>query len=244
LAVTQDKSAPYAPSSAIMGVIERYRSRGLPLPVNADALARIGVSGSLIPRTLQALQTLDLVDDAGAPTATLEGIRLAPEAEYKKRLEDWLKGAYPDVFSIVDPGADNETNIRDAFRTYQPMGQQERMVTLFQGLCSAAGLIPEKVAAPRRVNSIPRAAAPRVSSFPSRRPPPSSSSTSRSSSPPPPSGASLPPALNGLLASIPTTDRGWTQAQRDKFYATFGTVLDFSIPIKTEQELNENGGQE
>jgi hypothetical protein len=38
----------------------------------------------------------------------------------------------------------------DAFRTYQPIGQQERMVLLFQGLCRAAGIIPEKVSAPPR----------------------------------------------------------------------------------------------
>ena len=84
--VTEDRPAPYAPPSAIIDFVSRYRHRNVPFPVTADVLARIGVSQSLIPRTLQALQTLDLINEIGNPTETLEGIRLAPEAEYKKRL--------------------------------------------------------------------------------------------------------------------------------------------------------------
>ena len=133
LAVTADKPAPYATTSAILDIIGRYRNRGLPSPVNADVLARASIPGSLIPRTLQALVTLDLINEAGNPTETLEGIRLAPEAEYKKRLEDWLKGTYADVFSFVDPTTDDETRIRDAFRSYQPVGQQERMSRYSKG---------------------------------------------------------------------------------------------------------------
>ncbi len=98
---------------------------------------------------MQALQTLDLFKENGNPTETLEGIRLAPEAEYKKRLEDWIKGAYADVFAFVDPAVDDDTRIRDAFRNYQPIAQQPRMVTLFKGLCAAAGLIGDKPRAPR-----------------------------------------------------------------------------------------------
>ncbi len=60
MAVTQEKPAPYAPASAILDIVSRYRNRGLVFPVNADVLARVGISDSLIPRTLQALQVLDL----------------------------------------------------------------------------------------------------------------------------------------------------------------------------------------
>src|SRR6266436_3650546 len=67
LAVTADKPAPYATTSAILDIIGRYRNRGLPSPVNADVLARASIPGSLIPRTLQALVTLDLINEAGNP---------------------------------------------------------------------------------------------------------------------------------------------------------------------------------
>lgn len=158
MAVTSNSAVPYAPASAVLEIVSRHRSRGLPSPVNADVLGRAGVSNSLIPRTLQALQVLDLIDDKGAPTPTFESLRLAPEAEYKQRLAQWLNGAYADVLNFVDPGTADEVAVRDAFRNYNPVGQQPRMVSLFLGLYAAAGIGPEKASQPRqprrsRVNS-------------------------------------------------------------------------------------------
>lgn len=122
--------------------------------MTAEVLARASVSESLIPRTLQALQILDLLDEQGMPSKTLEGIRLAPEAEYKQRLAEWLQSAYADVLRYVDPAVDDETKLRDAFRMYNPVGQQPRMITLFLGLVGVAGLGPEKQTTPRRQRSI------------------------------------------------------------------------------------------
>jgi hypothetical protein len=221
MAVTPDKPAPYATGSAILDLIGRHRDRGLPAPVNGDVLARAGIAETLIPRTLQALQTLDLIDsETGMPTSTFEAIRLAPQAEYQKRLEDWLKGTYADVFSFVDPTKDDETSIRDAFRSYQPVGQQGRMVALFQALCTAAGLIAEKAARPSPSFTLQqRAAASRVIAK-LKNPP-------RASAPVP----GVPPAISGLLASLPAEGTGWTAPKRDSFLKTFSTVLDFLYPV-------------
>src|SRR6476660_6391417 len=101
MAVTKDKSAPYAPAKTILDLINRYRQRGLPIPIDAETLARASVPETLIPRILQTLRVLDLINEGGQPTPTFEGIRLAPEAEYQKRLEDWLRGTYADIFSFV-----------------------------------------------------------------------------------------------------------------------------------------------
>ena len=109
--VTQEGSAPYAPTTAIVGLIERHRQKGLPSPVTEGILQRAGISASLSSRTLQALVTLDLIDEQGRPTPTLEGIRLAPEPEYKQRLADWLRAAYADALSFIDPQQDDETKI-------------------------------------------------------------------------------------------------------------------------------------
>jgi hypothetical protein len=150
VAVTPDKPAPYATSNSILEIIDRHRNRGLPSPVDAEVLARSGIPESLIPRTLQSLQTLDLIDEDGRPSQILEGIRLAPEAEFRRRLAEWLQAAYADVLLFVDPAKDDETAIRDAFRNYNPIGQQPRMITLFLGLMTAAGLAGDKEAQPRR----------------------------------------------------------------------------------------------
>lgn len=235
MAVTADRPAPYAPATAVLDIVGRYRNRGLIFPVTSDVLARAGISDSLIPRTLQALLTLDLIQENGNPTDTLEGIRLAPEAEYKKRLEAWLKGAYADVFAFVDPMKDDEVRIRDAFRSYQPVGQQARMVTLFQGLCAAAGLIPEKAASTPRPVATPR---PRVPTPFVVRPKPVPKNNSAKTT------TGLPPALSGLLESLPDASNGWTKEERTKFLTTFQAVLDFCIPTVTTPEKTENDSQE
>jgi hypothetical protein len=239
--VTAEKPGPYATAGSMLDLIGRYRSRGLPVPIDNDALARVGIAMSLIPRTLQSLHTLDLIDaKTGMPTATFDALRLAPEDEYKKRLEDWLKGAYADVFLIVDPAKDGEARIRDAFRTYQPIGQQERMVLLFQGLCTAAGLMtaPEKTSrsapAPR---SAPAAGA--TAFTPRQRTLAKRIVAERFKNGPrhPPRGpaADLPAPLAGLLAGLPAEGDSWTAAERDKFLTTFKAVLDFCFPVETKK---------
>ncbi len=228
--VTANAPSPYAPASAILDLIGRHRSHGLPAPVTPEVLGRAGISDSLIPRTMQALQSLDLVDETGRPTQIFEGIRLAPEAEYKKRLEDWLKGAYADVFSFVDPLKDGETRIRDAFRSYQPIGQQARMVTLFTGLCAAAGLVAEK--APRSTIS---------STFTPRQRTVAKRIVADKFKDAPRHPSAIPAPLDGLLAKLPAEGDVWTKEEREKFMATFGTVLDFCFPIvETTESIERN----
>lgn len=253
--VTRDRPAPYAPASAILEIVQRYRSRGLIFPINSDVLARVGIAESLIPRTLQALQTLDLFNESGNPTETLEGIRVAPEAEYKTRLGDWLKAAYADVFAFVDPTTDDETRIRDAFRSYQPIGQQNRMVTLFQGLCAAAGLIADKPVSASRSRAVTTRVvrAPQVVRTPQvvRKDRVLFSRNSWDAEAERAATASMKllstnrfPAITGLLESLPQS--GWTKETRDKFIRTFEAVLDFSIPIKEAiaTQIDDDGGQE
>ena len=102
MAVTAKSAAPYAPASAITDLIDRYRNRGLGKPLNAEVhQARAGVSDSLIPRTLQALQTLDLIDEAGNPTETLESLRRAAEPDFKNQMGAWISRAYEDMLLYV-----------------------------------------------------------------------------------------------------------------------------------------------
>lgn len=224
MTISSDKPAPYATVSAILDIIDRYRNRGLVKPITADVLGSAGVSDSLVPRTIQSLQTLDLIDEAGNPTETLEGLRRAKEPEFKAQLSAWIRSAYADVLSFVEP-TDSETAVRDAFRTYNPVGQQARMVSLFLGLCRAAGMRPGDLAKEARP-ATPQRKLSNARQNPQRKP----SSAVPSSS----AASAVPPAIAGLLASLPAEGKGWSQEARQKFLKTFEAVLDFCYPLSTD----------
>jgi hypothetical protein len=220
----------------VLDVLGRHRARGLQPPINGELLARIGVSESLIPRTLQALTLLDLINDDGAPTAAFESLRLAPEADYQARMAEWLSGAYADVLTIIDPATATDTQVRDAFRPYKPHGQQDRMVTLFNGLYAAAGVRAEMREAKPRVEG------PRPVRMPVRKIQTHPFRAAAATAAKPKSGkpvvtdgdfAGLPPMLAALLKDLPAVGEGWTQEQRDKVVKVFPTILDFAYPVIT-----------
>jgi hypothetical protein len=232
MAVTTAASAPYAPAKTILDVIDKCR-HGMKSPLTAEVLARAGISDSLIPRTLQALETLDLIDPNGAATPTLETLRRSPDAEYRPRLSEWLNAAYADVLNFVDPATATENAIQDAFRSYNPLGQRPRMASLFTGLYTAAGV--RQVQRPASSRSSRRIRPPgRTMVQPNQRKEPLQapkqerevSHTMR-----------LHPALSGLLATLPA-DGGWTKARRDSFMSTFGAVLDYCVPITEPAQPN------
>lgn len=143
--IQPDGQAPYAPPGRVISVIEGFRERGLQTPFTLDVLMRAGVTESLAPRTRRALKDLDLIDADGEPTAEFQQLRKASRAEYKDRLAAIIRAAYVNVFKFTDPATDPPEKVRDAFRHYQPVGQQPGMVVLFLGLCEYAGIAPTTV---------------------------------------------------------------------------------------------------
>src|SRR5262245_49936348 len=116
MALKVDGNAPYAPPSAVLEVIRRYRDRGLQTPFTTDVFIRAGVSDSLAPRTLQAFKLLELVDDDGDPTEAFVGLAKAPtDDEYRERLASLLRGVYAEVFAFVDPAEEDQARVRGAF---------------------------------------------------------------------------------------------------------------------------------
>lgn len=229
MAVTAEQSAPYAPSSVILGLLERNREKGLPNPITADVLQRLSVSDSLVQRSLQALKILDLVGEDGKHTATLESLRRVPEAEYKTLMAQWLKAAYEHVLDVIDPATADEVSIRDAFRLYNPQSLQPRMITLFTSLFEAAGVRAVDTKTPAAKKSPRPSASPRIAK-PAVRPPVQRRTEHSPPAPAAPEG--MDPALAGMLARLPRPGSGWTQGERDSFYTTFGVVLDFCFPIR------------
>jgi hypothetical protein len=158
MALVENGAGPYAPPSAVISIIERFRNHGLSTPFTQEVLIRAGVTEALAPRTLQALKLLDLVDEvSGEPTEEFSSLQRASSEDFRDRLQAVLRAAYRPILSFVDPSTPTQEQVRDAFRGFNPVGQQQRMVTLFVGLCSYAGIpvpeAPRERSAPLRVVS-------------------------------------------------------------------------------------------
>jgi hypothetical protein len=156
-------------------------------------------------------------------------------------MAEWLNASYADALTFIDPATATETEVRDAFRGYKPHGQQDRMVTLFLGLFEAAGIAPErkKRSSPRPQNGASvrlirreRSAASPSSAAP---PPPTLTHTPHRREP---HITGFPPALAGLLTSLPQPGETWTKGDRERFLRTFEAVLDFCYPVTTAAKQN------
>jgi hypothetical protein len=203
------------------------RDRGLATPITGDVLLRAGIPDSLVPRTLRTLVGLELIDEDGRLTPAMETLRRVASADFKARLAEHVRDVYEEVFQFTDPAKDDPKRIADAFRVYEPIGQRSRMVTLFLGLCEAAGIVPEGIA--RRSGATPTNGGARKPVQPKRQ-------NERAKDAQPSGGpgvpANVPDPIKGLLSALPTSERGWTQGQRDKWMNVFSTVLDFAIPVR------------
>jgi hypothetical protein len=180
-----------------------------------------------MPRTLQALQLLELINEDGSWTPNLEALRRAPEAEFQTRLSEILRSVYADVFQYVDPAKDSTTQIRDAFRAYTPHGQQDRMVTLFLGLCQRAGIVASDAPA----KTVVRETRPAVRKTILKATPNIKAKPTQHQTLP-----GLPAPLAGLLQTLP---QAWTKSDRDRFVSAFNAMLDYCIPVRSKEELEE-----
>ena len=223
--------APYAPPATVLAAIKAYRDRGLTSPITADVLARASIPETLTGRTLRSLTSLDLIDEQGKPTPEFDVLKKVPTGDYKAKLEALVRSVYAEVFQFTDPATDSIEKVTDAFRSYVPDGQRSRMVTLFLGLCEAAGIVAEGTATKRATMGAgsPSAGKPRKASFKG----PAATRVSGGEIHAP--DGTIPPGLVAILAMLPKNGAGWSKARRDQFATLFGHALDFAIPIRERE---------
>jgi len=134
----EEMRRPYAPPSHLIAVLKRTRSRNLPDRITADFLSLAGIPGPMAARTIFAFRFLGLTDEDGGPTDMLRAIAAAGESEYRELLAKAVRTAYAADFERIDPSADSQKAITDAFARYQPRSQTSRMVMTLLGLCREA----------------------------------------------------------------------------------------------------------
>ena len=244
-----DNFAPYAAIRNVVDIINRKRDRGLPNPINTQALEAVSIPSGNISRTLQALRFLQLIDDYGSATETFERLSRAGDADgqYKELLGDVIKSAYQRVFAIVDPAQDGEIAISDAFRQFQPQAQRSRMVTFFLGLCEQAG-ITERRKRTSRGSEMPR-------QLTTKRKRPSSQATqpiqtTRDASNDSQGAIARPTQseegdyrlIFAVMQLLPT-QRQWTAVRRQRWLRAVEATVDLVIDVVEHSDSNEEEAQ-
>ena len=237
--VTETKqTAPYAPVHNVLSVIRRLRDRGLPDPLTLEELTRIGIPEGNAPRTLAALRFLNLVNDEGWRTQSLDRLGQASTDEYPEALAEIVREAYAPVFTVVDPAEDSEIALNDAFRHYQPQAQRGRMVTLFLGLCREAGIIPG--GPPRRKTKVRKTATERPGPRPVKQTaqtPIEATAEAQLAAIPAETGVDY-RLVSALMQQLPK-DGKWTHAKRDKWVEAVSASIDFLTNIVEEEDSGD-----
>lgn len=250
--MTQDVqylTAPYAPSTNLLAILDFTRRGKLPEQVTTSLLLQeVGIPEGSTPRGLIALKFLGLTDEANRPTSSWMQLRNAKDdEEYRSILYDLVMKAYAPVFErLTNPMPVSSPT--EAFEGYEPAAQRSRMVTAFVSLCGEAGIDLDldhlRGASSRQVSMLdhmregspdrPRPVRTESGRFVNRNPSVHGSGTSTIVMSPNTQAVDY-TLLDSFLKQLPL-DGKWTSRQRNKWMQAVTASIDLLIDVTDEVE--------
>ena len=213
---------PYASPENITRILLRARKGGV-RRIDVDWLAQIGIGDGMVARTLRALEYIGFITNDGTLTPLFEEYVVASEDDAQAVLQGAIRKAYDVIFRAADPATDDRAKVHTAFRTAQPSGQWGRMVTLFLGLCQAAGIPVKEPPSNRPGKDSPPREKPK--GVGARRPPTRTyAPVYQEPATSPGLTSRLDPALAGIVAKIPELE---TSADLERWWIMFKSAFEF-----------------
>ncbi len=131
--------APYVPASALSQFFDHIRYVKTPDKVTSGLVEDYNLPKGHAFALLSSLKFLGLVEDDGTPNPAYKALQTSGE-EFRGNLEEVVRRAYSDLFSVVDPSRNGREHIKNFFaRNYSP-ATAERATALFLDLCGEAGI--------------------------------------------------------------------------------------------------------
>lgn len=131
--------APYVPASAMSQFFDHIRYVKTPDIVTSGLLKDYNIPKGHAFALLSALKFLGLTEDNGTPMPAYKALQTSGE-EFRANLEEIVRRAYSDLFSVADPSRNGREHIKNFFaRNYSP-ATAERAIALFLDLCGEAGI--------------------------------------------------------------------------------------------------------
>ena len=226
---------PYAAPANLLSLLRRFRTRNLPEEegVTPEFTRASGIPPGAVGRTISALRFLSLIDEIGYPTDTLRALARSTDEDYRIQLDQIVRNAYREDFTVVDPSVDPQVAIINAFRRYEPASQHTRMVMLFLGLCREAGIPTVDAPRQRGMRTISQTRGTSQKRQPTPQPPPRPISPISTVLPP------IPQTVVGVLHLLPAQPGPWKADEKERFLAAFGAVVHATYP--DAQETNDIG---
>jgi hypothetical protein len=229
---------PYISFRTLLNLVEKMADQGAPPRIDRSYLS--GSEGGKT-QVIAALRSLGFISTDGDVTPLMREMVKNPN-ERARIIRELLERHFPEPVRL---GSINATQgmLQDAFKAYGITGDTMRKAIAFY--LRAAEFADVPVSQHFKTPSIQRA-----DGTPGRK-------TSRakdkrllpgdehpSLTPPDPRGATLHPALAAVLADLPPQGSAWTLAQKKRWRLAFDTMLDYSVPVIDETDLEEDDEEE